>query len=125
MEIKPQDYIYLYLGCDVSNGIEVGKLVGVTESEYERGKTISLIDFGADSFIEWYAEETKPILRKLSEMTEEESAAMRKLFSEMADNDKAQGEIWADQTRHMLKQGFDLFGLIPAGLAIDKTSLKN
>lgn len=35
------------------------------------------------------------------------------------------GPIAFQMTRYLLKQGFDLFGLIPAGLAIDKTSLKN
>lgn len=74
MEIK--DYLHFYIGCDLSNGIEVGKLVGVTESEYEHGKTIALIDFGADNFIEWYVEDCKPILRKLSDMTEGGTSAL-------------------------------------------------
>src|SRR5688572_8108853 len=69
---KIDQYLHFYLGCDIKMPLEQGKLVGITESEYERGKTICIIDIGSPVILEWYIEEVKPILRKLSSMTEEE-----------------------------------------------------
>lgn len=79
MEVK--DVIHLYLGCEVRRDHyteskffpEFGKLVGVSASEVERGKTVAVIDNGLDHFHEWYVEETKPILRRLDSMTESEA----------------------------------------------------
>lgn len=75
------EYLNLYIGCDVAREhsetrsdkfFEHGKIVGVSASEVETGKTVAIIDVGLDHFHEWYAEETKLALRKLSSMTEEE-----------------------------------------------------
>ena len=58
---------------------ERAKLVGVSASEVERGKTVAIIDVGLDHFHEWYVEETKLILRPLSSMMEEEAAHIGQL----------------------------------------------
>lgn len=79
-----QSYLPLYLGQTTvirNHGgiIEKGILVGVTKSEVEPDKTISIIDVGADNFLEWYVEETIPVLRPLSSMTEEEAKVVTEI----------------------------------------------
>lgn len=123
-EIK--DYIHHYIGQKVSrdhNGIiEYAKLVGVSQSEIERDRYVSVIDVDIDHFHEWYIEETILCLRPLSDMTEE--------YKDMLIDDYNLGEY--ELANHMytpsafkklLDDGFDVFELIPAGLAIDKTTL--
>lgn len=71
-----------------------------------------------------------PILRPLSDMTQEETATAANLSGLVAlgITDVKQGKNLilkeAVHIAYLLKQGFDLFGLIEAGQAIDKTKLK-
>lgn len=72
-----KDYLHLYLGCDLfitdaeDNSLSyVVKFLGITESEVEPGRTIVIAD---NEFEELYIEHVKPVLRKLSSMTEEEA----------------------------------------------------
>lgn len=72
----------------------------------------------------------QPILRPLSDMTEEEMNACApliladpyKLIKEWNGTDVMQ--FSAKCALYLLKQGFDLFDLIPSGQAIDATTLK-
>lgn len=168
MDIK--DYLHLYLGCEVAREheesrskkfFERGKLIGIAQSEIEKDKIVAILDVGIDHFHEWYIEETKPILRRLSSMTEEEAKDLiqfDKLCKEYQDvsynlirefNDKIligidvnysivdpdEGVIYphgwemrfssmnAYDFKWLLSKHFDLFGLIAAGLAIEKDSL--
>lgn len=77
--------------------------------------------------------EIKPILRPLSDMTEEERLYLCQMFPEKTFTmvDYIIKNITTltlnnsfEITRYLLKQGFDLFGLIESGLAIDKTKMK-
>lgn len=97
-----KDYLHLYLGCQV--------LID--------GETlVTLVGFSHTYDIELYVNNQwlhhrfcKLLLRPLSDMTDEEM-----------------DEVWygpSERTRYLLSKGFDLFGLIEAGLAIDATTLK-
>lgn len=88
----------------------------------------------------------KPVLRSLSDMTEEEAKEMANLYFKDCDMSKVvvgktsygdvtisyyssfdcfniDGKHTFKQTAYLLKRGFDLFGLIDDDLAIDKTKL--
>jgi hypothetical protein len=146
-----KEYIHHYLGCEVAREhkddrselfFEYGKLVGVSQSEIEPERSVAIIDVGLDHQHEWYVEETKPILRKLSSMTEEElkewvgSPALS--FTDHYCK-KSLGKINhsiyglynfisfygnSDSIPWLLSKHFDLFDLISSGLAIDKDELE-
>lgn len=118
MEKNIKDYLHLYLGCEVL----VLDLDGQTfkdkiEDVFDRkhGKGFSIYEFGDCPFDDHdeYYQEIKPILRPLSDMTKEEREYVRVKFN----HGSAESFIW-----HLSKH-FDLFGLIEAGLAIDKTKM--
>jgi hypothetical protein len=131
--MKLQDYLHLYLGCYVAvkgerwvnNGF-VGRLIGVTEDR-------ALIEFMGDNWEKF--EDFKPILRPLSDMTDDEC---HEYGVESDSGEFSYGTISSDCTigghhhilditriaeitRCLCESGFDCFGLIEAGLAIDKT----
>jgi hypothetical protein len=126
MEKKIQDYLHLYLGCEcvwqdsraeiTNNGkgklTEIGKRIAVIES---KGELAECMPF-----------EAKPILRPLSDMTEEEEDKFYSFWSGSCStgNLKLSIEREAQATMFLLSKHFDLFGLIPAGLAIDATKVK-
>lgn len=118
MKTELKDVLHFYLGCEVRRTVndnldyEVGVLVGISKSEVEENKTVAIIDTEGSVFAEWYIEETTPILRPLSSMTEDE---LRNLWE--------QGGARPDEFIYLLSKSFDLFNLIPNGLAIDKNSL--
>ena len=101
-----KDYLHLYLGAGCI--MKAGK--GVTEDYYS---TVEWADIG-------YPHNVKAlVLRPLSDMRNDERVERGKHL--------LQFERWTldgEYHRWMLSRGFDLFGLIEAGLAIDKTTLK-
>jgi hypothetical protein len=146
MEKNIKDYLHLYLGCecigyshfkDESTGqnIEVPlkrKIVGVTQYGVElEGGTFSV------AYV-------KPILRPLSDMTEEEKVELFTLnfgnhrFTNfgydsieciiLADKDErirvglSSNSMGANAFLFCLTRGFDLFGLLESGLAINANS---
>lgn len=63
----------------------------------------------------------KPILRPLSDMTEEEEAEyLQIVFSHEHSNTMRNLSKDAEGVKYLLSKGFDLFGLIEEGLAIGK-----
>lgn len=115
MEIK--DYLHLYIGQKVWTAHKA------LNNGEPQALTITINNL--HEILHKY-EDSKLILRPLSDMTEEEkSESMRIYYTDkielLAIMDVAHFEL----CRYLLKQGLDLFNLIPAGLAIDKTSLKN
>ena len=143
-EIK--DFIHLYLGCEVFDSFNNSRtsLVGVSDT----GVTVAYNT-------EWKLrfDEVKPILRKISSMTEEEAIEYLKmkynavaviecrkdnsgfwysLAKGLAETKNPKfiffGQIkdtsYPEQFVWLLSKGFDLFGLCEAGFAIDKDSLK-
>jgi hypothetical protein len=177
---KIRDILHLYLGCQVCREhkedrsekfFEYAKLVGVSQSEIEADKSVAILDVGLDHFHEWYVEETKPILRQLSSMTEEEGVELFTIERDgmthpetaLVFDFRRSGDAWritrmdwpddhlfvSDSGRiwkvvydrdngtiidvlnhqprmfsYLLSKHFDLFNLIPEGLAIDADTLK-
>lgn len=129
---KLSDYLHLYLGCYINRAGRIEKI------DY------SLLIY-TDANNLW--EHTKPLLRPLSDMTEEEVVTLiykrsniylnvrfvefwmnkvrfefeYKSSSRRRTDDQSFDELDSGQFLYLLKQGFDLFNLIPDGLAIDKT----
>ena len=117
--MKLQDYIHYYIGCQVLlPDNSRGKLFGISgakvEVHLEKGYFAALIAH------------VKPILRKLgdyegNELNEYNSLVGRRtdgVHSVVIHYDTPATFNW------LLKKGFDLFGLIDAGLAIDSKTLK-
>lgn len=118
-EIK--DYLHLYLGCEVAvidkmaaeynceEIIYTDKLKGVTESEVKPGEMIAII---GDVFQEEYIDRIKPILRPLSDMTEEEFKELaEKCFGfNMNEAYKQRDAVWGRKriTKERLRLAFDL-----------------
>jgi hypothetical protein len=139
-EIK--DYLHLYLGCECKDNVtgQVRKLHTVYMDLNQR-PVYELQNI--DVVTTFYSEEFKPILRPLSDMTEEEinecwkilewsemittpSYRRNALNEEFLDSDEGRECGWFSFIKilpYLLKQSFDLFNLIPEGLAIDKITL--
>lgn len=176
-----RDFIHLYLGCEVEghrDQLTLSKIIGLrgnlvylSPHEYQTPNCDKVFTrpemYVSSQFV-------KPILRPLSDMTEDERKELWRLvfsqghgrnFSEAAKTFtgrvvfidektyynvprhvmmqgverlaiESDGTIWADcdlhnwrhnqheTTRWLLSKGFDLFNLIPDGLAIDRKTLK-
>lgn len=175
-----KDYLHLYIGCkiqypDTDGSMIIAKLTGVScgdgvETTYIEqqlpGKAIGdYLSWEPNGHHKSDALHLKPLLRPISDMTEEEATRIaiimygqpdsvkwrmedkgnyfnvyRRHYVESFTIDKASGDIdryekWDGETEiqitlnhhfithYLLSRGFDLFGLIEAGLAIDKTKL--
>lgn len=124
-----KDYLHLYLGqqCRCYNHAD-------REGWLETISCTIIIEYGdEDSEIEGIV----PILRPLSDMTEDESRcfhsfggrysivnpkyAINQIFGANLFYEGDNGIQIAHLTQHLLSKGFDLFGLIDAGLAIKKS----
>lgn len=140
--MKLSDVIHLYLGCEVRKyydnlDYEVATLVGVTVSEVEPKRLICIVSPDLEEenpvFQEWYVKETKPELRRLSSMTEEEVIEFRQLLG-FHDEVKLH-TVYEQRYRPtvldecigkpiawhwLLSKHFDLFGLIDSQQAIEK-----
>lgn len=124
------DYIHLYLGCEILFDNKIWTLDKVG------GRTCKLIRVDQfNKFIEIYPSQGKLILRPISDMTNDEwkefEDILGKDFSKMIVIDSASKEDsfvrichTFNGTAYMLSKQFDLFGLIDAGFAIDKTKIK-
>jgi len=117
--IEIKDYLHLYLGCVVESSVPGD---GVKEKFI-----LNEIDKGILMLAEnrWI----KPILRPLSDMTEEEETEYLKIFPEYEDYQRLMWEtqilMEGEGTKYLLSKSFDLFNLIPEGLALDKTKLNS
>jgi len=130
----------LYLGCEVlvhyaPSTERIGQL-------REVGQNGSWVRFELHTSA-YKSHEIKPILRPLSDMTEEEARDLRQIVDgddseQVAENSALkyfrQKEEWyvdriylllgkPNAWRYLLSKHFDLFGWIPSGLAIDKTKI--
>jgi hypothetical protein len=138
-----KNYLHFYLGCEVevrkkdrdkkwlrgfiseiSRGsnhgdwIEVNfnKVVTILNQEWEeRSSNFHNYFIGYD--------EIKPILRPLTEMTDEEMDEMGQyaVKAYTIESEAQAGEYIGQSALYLLSKHFDLFGLIEAGLAIEKT----
>ena len=121
-----KNYLHLYLGCEVicflnseNPAVKPVKAILCAENHNKHG----FISLNAALVVH-----AKPILRPISDMTEEE-AREGEIWGVWHDVN-LMGEDWdtfgfsPHNFKHLLSKGFDLFGLIEAGLAIDKSTLK-
>lgn len=114
-----KDYLHLYLGCELSINGNIYRLRSVD-------LTKKWIAFNADGYYgnpikTNLGTNVKPILRKLSSMTEEERNELRSL--QPAGEDMFWLKNLGMPAHFLLSRGFDLFGLIEEGLAIEKTTV--
>ncbi len=130
-------FLPLYLGCRAkTTGGKFGKIVSVSldgtsiivyDNEDPRGRVIM-------------QEAIIPILRPLSDITPEEWTHAAKIHTANGGKieitiSEPKDEVWEvnlhtnikcypETFRYFLEKHFDVFGMIDAGLAIDKTTLK-
>lgn len=118
-------YLHLYLGCQC--------LIGDS-------KNVHFIEMVSPMYVctgtnkisiqMWYKKSAcKPVLRPLSDMTEEERTEL--ICTDIDEYKPLKiklkvGDYYPESKRfiYLLSKHFDLFGLIESGLAIDKTTLK-
>lgn len=122
MEKKIEDYLHLYYGCQAQ----------FDKCDYYLVHNMSIHNGEVHKLSGWLIAHilkcngyviAKPLLRPLSDMTEEEADehdALEEQFDESNTDNKAGAIVtWAaESTRWCLSKGFDLFGLIESGLAI-------
>jgi hypothetical protein len=140
MEKKLERYMYLYLGCDV---VLDGKDIGILTGYSARG-------IGKDDLMIFYTVQRsededdwavyndnekmlriKPILRPLNDMSEEELQECGNMIYDFSGDPELNKHEWKQfetmldplQFIWLLKRGFDLFGLIEARLAMDRTKI--
>jgi hypothetical protein len=132
-----KDYLHLYLGCEAMHGDRKIVVCGLNINSYYiqnilNEDTLRISDI-------------KPILRPLSDMTDYEAIEIyNKQWPNMNDKESwvkalfikdiccggyyVEGKVAILDTMMVVKEclsrGFDLFNLIPEGLAIDSTTLK-
>lgn len=114
-----KDYIHLYLGCDVIVHNTIRATLNLLNHDH-RIAVVKLSEAFGQTLSVMYNEVKLP-LRPLSDMTEEEKV---EIF-QVGESDWRQRhlEFTSEQFIKLLSKGFDLFGLIEAGLAIDKTKI--
>ncbi len=136
-----KDVLHLYLECEVMNLESVMILKGVMESEFEPGRYIALLtEPGVDPkegnneyfFIEVYVEDVKPILSRLSDMTNDDATGIgwgsASGFVAWQKSVKAIGNkivLNPEQFTYLLSKGYWLFdqSAFDSGLIIDRKTL--
>lgn len=116
-EKQLKDYLHLYLGCEVkySNGLHYG--TARYDAVYPEGIRIAGIE------IWMFFNQVQLILRRLESMTEEERREKDEIYWRDWYPFGVIQEMEARKIQHLLSKGFDLFGLIDAGLAIDAATI--
>jgi hypothetical protein len=142
--MKLEDYLHLYLGCEIDTPHGTA-----TFKQYDLSENIVSADFGimGPEYRYFDISEVKPLLRPLYDMTTVEAVEL--VYA--AEGAKAEFKMWQSEgtelygftwqsdhyrkgqihntwfqeyepegTRYLLSKHFDLFGLIDAGLAIPR-----
>jgi hypothetical protein len=146
MKTEIKDVLHLYLGCEanveVSEYYEAGQ--GKIISIDLEGEVCVISNKSTKYCVEAAFHDIIPILSKLPDMTEEECWEWQREFTFFHVSDDEYGRAYIEgrlhvikdrvissermfrpeQTAWLLSKGFDLFGLIEQGLAIDKATLK-
>lgn len=107
MKKKIEDYLYLYMGHEFVTNNSQGEV---------NHKTLTYI---LQMCKITPSKNIQLVLRPLSDLTKKES----KHLTEAAIEGKPTIFMNAELTHYFIRQGFDVFGLIDAGLAINKTTL--
>lgn len=121
MKKELKDYLHLYIGSKV----------WTTHLALNNGEPQALTVSINNLFdILYKYHDSKLILRPLSSMTEddvkEENLEISDLFYEIIPSHRKRGYFYftANQVHWLLSRGFDLFGLIDSGLAVNAETLK-
>jgi hypothetical protein len=139
MKKNIKDYLHLYLGCEVEYPDTDGTPMRAIFTGFSRADGIETTykkkpkkGEALGDYLSWKpngyhnsnATKIKPILRPLSDMTKKEMAEYNKLYETLFNMADGINQIrqHAACDHYLLSKGFDLFGLIEAGLAIDKTA---
>jgi hypothetical protein len=112
MNKKLIDYAHLYFGCLLWLEYKDGS-GGIAWLDYY------WLGYFNGKYIEIKPTSLKLILRPLSSITNEERLERGKAIIKFG-----KAEIEAEYHRWMLSKGFDMFELIEAGIALDKTKIK-
>ena len=150
MDKRIEDYLHLYLGCEVEWGFEARKKIGRLAGKDERyGWQIFDPSNAIVSYHPCRTDLLKIILRPLSDMTDEhinelwdtvgynpeyvspaypgmtKRKFLKRVFEENGNEQRIEikFENAAIIQNFLRKKGYDCDGLIPAGLAIDKTKM--
>ena len=120
METKFKDVAHLYIGCElaIEDSERKCKLAGINYSD-----GFSINDEYNFRFKKYFP--FKPLLRPLLDMTKEERDyvfSFEKGYDELKFIESL--SVDAKITSYLLSKGFDLFGLIESGEAIDLTKTR-
>lgn len=134
MKKELKDYLHLYLECECMAGQQKGVLTEIrpTFVEHECVLSYTIDDeesgfYGEDTEEDYTYTDIKPILRPLSDMTEDEKQEYDRLSGVVYYlSNKFHDQVATDAhiTQWLLSKRFDLFRLIDEGLALDATLLK-
>jgi hypothetical protein len=131
-QVQLKDVLHFYLGCRIAivdpDGQAYEDAVHAVIDD-KGGKRFTIYECGDMPFEnhEEYYQSARPILRPLSSMSDEEMDQFNRLTEtlyNMADGVNMCMQ-YAAGVNYLLKQGFDLFGLIESGQAIDNTQTPN
>jgi hypothetical protein len=122
MKKNIKDYLHLYLGCSIYYP---------EANEYSEVSWTTLLDvWSVERKEEYYIPSYKLVLRPLSDMTEDERKEIDKVRRYYSDTILIPAPVFGSFQEampyvfyYLLSMHFDLFGLIEAGLAIDKTKI--
>ena len=108
VQMKIDDYIHLYLGCNTNEG----KLVGIFQKTWLIQKPNNEVAEISKS------ESIKPILRKLKDLSSKESEELNRRGISIGQ--RKGYSFTAEAIYYLLSIKVDLFNLIEHGLAIEK-----
>lgn len=119
---KLEDYLPLYLGCELFTGTGTVTLFAVTK-EIIPVTTFKVAVINGNQTYSTDLGNMLPILRPFQSMTKEE----QKLWESKCEIVKVNGFVndTPESFRYLLSIGIDLFGLIEAGLAVDAAFIKS
>ena len=135
--MKIADYLKYYIGAPCSFGSEANGWIAVLDDV--GGCSVKLNGVPKLEYVS--QDDVRPILRKLKDMTEEDAKGLLSLINpsaiynshnELAVYYSAPGVSsgyypfdygYPKQFHYLLSRGYDIFGLIPAGIAIDAKTL--
>lgn len=138
MDKKIKDYLQFYIGCDVKypthdGGVVTAQLTGFSikdgvETTYKKKRNGSYGDYiseddGEERGHETYVHNIKPILRPLSDMTEEDANRFAHLKDVHWDGKLITVKAAATLVNFLRSKFYDCDGLIEAGLAIAPQTL--
>lgn len=118
MHTKFKDVAHLYLPFLAIVDDRSYMVHGFTQSE-----DMFQVDIDEQDTDWWNTENFKPVLKSLSDWSDEEEKEYNKIYDEHSPTFCGDQYLATKQVTWMLIKGFDLFGLIESGQAVDVKSL--